>query len=100
MGLKNEGRQGPLNRVWFFPGVCLFEERSALERVVNGVVFYGGWENRVLAWNMRAAGAVRIGILLLEILKRITRVISSTAHSQSCRLGRINISIKVLILQN
>ena len=41
LGLKNEGRQWPLNRGLFFPVVCLFEERSALERVVIGVVFFG-----------------------------------------------------------
>ena len=46
MGLKNDGRQGPLNRVWFFPVLYLFEGRSALERVVSEVVFSGGSEKR------------------------------------------------------
>ena len=45
-GLKNEGRQWPLKRVLFFPVVCLFEGRSALEGVVSEVVFFGRAEKR------------------------------------------------------
>ncbi|MDO9033998.1 MAG: hypothetical protein Q7U51_02175, partial [Methanoregula sp.] len=45
--LKNEGHQGPLNRVWFFPVFYLFEERSALQRAISEVVFSGGWKNWV-----------------------------------------------------
>ena len=41
LGLKNEDRQGPLKRGLFFPEVCLFYERSALQRVVIEVVFPG-----------------------------------------------------------
>jgi len=47
MGFKNEGRQGPSNRVWFFPVVYLFEERSALERAISEVVFSGESEKWV-----------------------------------------------------
>jgi len=43
-GLKDEGRQWPLNRDLFFPVVNLFEERSALQRVISEVVFSGGSE--------------------------------------------------------
>ena len=50
-GLKNEGRQWPLKRVLFFPVVCLFEERSALQRVISEVVFFGRAEKRVI-WNV------------------------------------------------
>ena len=39
MGLKNEGRQGLLNRVLFYPVFYLFEERFALKRVVIEIVF-------------------------------------------------------------
>jgi hypothetical protein len=45
MGLKNEGRQGPLKRVLFYPVFYPFEGRSALQRVVSEVVFPGGREN-------------------------------------------------------
>jgi hypothetical protein len=41
LSLKNEGRQGPLNRGLFLPVVYLFEERFALKRVVIKVVFSG-----------------------------------------------------------
>ena len=47
LGFKNEGRQGPLNRGLVFPVVYLFEERSALQRVVIEVVFSGERENWV-----------------------------------------------------
>ena len=39
--LKNEGRQGPSYSVWFYPVVCPFEERSALQWVISEVVFSG-----------------------------------------------------------
>ena len=39
--------KGPLKHVWFYPVFYLFEERSALKRVVIEVVFSGEWENWV-----------------------------------------------------
>lgn len=47
MGLKNKGPQGPLNRVYFFTVLYLFEGRSALQRGIYEVVFSGGWKNWV-----------------------------------------------------
>jgi hypothetical protein len=41
LGLKNEGRPGPFNRVLFFPVVYLFEGKFTLKRVVIEVVFPG-----------------------------------------------------------
>ena len=55
-GLKNEGHQWPLKRVLFLLGVCLFEGRSALQRVVSEVVFFERAEKRGFGWNKRGAG--------------------------------------------
>ena len=83
LGLKNEGRQGPLNRVWFFPVVYLFEERSAMQRVVIEVVFYGESEKGVLA-GIRGDPVAERGRARRSCAKRATRAAINRLAKYNC----------------
>ena len=82
-GLKNEGRQWPLNRVLFFPVVYPFEGRSALQGVISEVVFFG----RAEKWGFgRYEGGAGHGKVRLSLQVRVGIVGIMLGKCRDCRV--------------